>query len=138
MSPPQHLKEMHKLAGYMPSLGRFILKLGERALPFFKIMKMRARSSALEAEASFQNLNRYLTSPLVMVAPRPLEPLVLYLAATPHSASVTLMAVQEERAGTGARRSTPSTATPLSPQDGAHEASTTPSDGEAPEAPCLR
>ena len=32
-----------------------------------------------------------------MVAPRPREPLVLYLAATPYSASAALVAVREER-----------------------------------------
>ena len=32
-----------------------------------------------------------------MVALRPREPLVLYLAATPYSASATLVAVREER-----------------------------------------
>ena len=31
-----------------------------------------------------------------MVAPRPQEPLVLYLAATPYSASAALVAVREE------------------------------------------
>ena len=39
MSPPQTLKEMQKLAGCVTSLGRFIFTLGERALPFFKLMK---------------------------------------------------------------------------------------------------
>ena len=39
MSPPQTLKEMQKLAGRVTALGRFISKLGERALPFFKLMK---------------------------------------------------------------------------------------------------
>ena len=39
MSPPQTLKEMQKLAGCVTSLGRFISKLGERALPFFNLMK---------------------------------------------------------------------------------------------------
>ena len=50
-----------------------------------------------EADAAFQDLKRYLTSPPVMVAPRPLEPLVLYLAATPHSASAALVALRKER-----------------------------------------
>ena len=50
-----------------------------------------------EADATFQDLKRYLTSPLVMVAPRPLEPLVLYLTATPHSASAALVALRKER-----------------------------------------
>ena len=86
MSPPQTLKEMQKLAGCVTSLGRFISKLGERALPFFKLMKKKGPFEwTPEADLAFQDLKRYLTSPPVMVAPRPLEPLVLYLAATPHS-----------------------------------------------------
>ena len=40
-SPPQTLKEMQKLAGQVTVLGRFISKLGECALPFFKLMKKR-------------------------------------------------------------------------------------------------
>ena len=39
MSPPQTLKEMQKLAGCVTSLGRFISKLGKRALPFFNLKK---------------------------------------------------------------------------------------------------
>ena len=50
-----------------------------------------------EADKVFQELKRYLTSPPVMVAPRPQEPLVLYLAAMPYSASAALVAVREER-----------------------------------------
>ena len=46
---------------------------------------------------AFQDLKKYLTSPPVMVAPRPQEPLVLYLAATPYSTSAALVAVREER-----------------------------------------
>ena len=39
MSPQQTLKEMQKFAGRVTALGRFISKLGERALPFFKLIK---------------------------------------------------------------------------------------------------
>ena len=35
MSPPKTLREMQKLTGRVTALGRFISKLGERALPFF-------------------------------------------------------------------------------------------------------
>ena len=49
-----------------------------------------------EVDTAFQDLKRYLTSPPVMVAPRPLEPLVLYLAATPHSPSATLVTLRKE------------------------------------------
>ena len=62
-----------------------------------------------EADQAFQDLKKYLTSPPVMVAPRPLKPLVLYLAATPYSASAALVAVQEKRHAKGQpRRAAPS------------------------------
>ena len=47
MCLPQTLKEMQKLAGCVTSLVRFISKLGEHALPFFKLIKRRGRSSGL-------------------------------------------------------------------------------------------
>ena len=105
MSPPQTLKEMQKLAGRVTALGRFISKLGERALPFFKLMKKKGPFEwTPEADQAIQDLKKYLTSPPVMVAPRPLEPLVLYLAATLYSASAALVAVREERQAKGALR----------------------------------
>jgi hypothetical protein len=39
MRPPRNLKEMQHLAGCMAALGRFIARSGEKALPFFKLMK---------------------------------------------------------------------------------------------------
>jgi hypothetical protein len=39
MRPPRNLKEMQRLAGCMAALGRFITRSGEKALPFFKLMK---------------------------------------------------------------------------------------------------
>ena len=105
MSPPQTLKEMQRLAGWVTALGRFISKLGERALPFFKLMKKKGPFEwTPEADHAFQDLKKYLTSPPVMVAPRPLEPLVLYLAGTPYAASAVLVTVREEREAKGAMR----------------------------------
>ena len=86
-----------------------------------------------EAEAAFQDLKKYLTSPLVMVAPCPLEPLVLYLAAMPHSASAVLVVVREERLANGSRTSTPHPIKMQRHQDDAPEASTAPTDDPAPQ-----
>ena len=84
MSPPQTIEEMQKLAGCVTSLGCFISKLGECALPVFKLMKKKGPFEwNPETEVAFEDLKRYLTSPSVMVAPRPLDPRVPYLAATP-------------------------------------------------------
>ena len=97
MSPPKTLREMQKLTGQVTALGRFISKLGERALPFFKLMKKKGPFEWTEqADKAFQDLKKYLTSPPVMVVPRSLEPLVLYLPATPYSARTALVAVREE------------------------------------------
>lgn len=93
---------MQKPAGRVTALGYFISKLGERALPFFKLMKKkRPFEWTPEADQAFRDLKKYLTSPPVMVAPQLLEPLLLYLAATPYSASVALVVVREERQDKG-------------------------------------
>ena len=64
ISPPQTLKEMQKIAGCVTSLGRFISKLGERSLPFFKLMKRKGPFEwTPEADRAFQDLKKYLTSP---------------------------------------------------------------------------
>ena len=116
---------MRKLVGQVTALGRFISKLGERALPFFKLMKKKGPFEwTPEADRAFQDLRRYLTCPLVMVAPRPLEPLVLYLAATPHSASAALVAVQEEHQDKGASRQATLPAGATQDQEGATRAAT--------------
>jgi hypothetical protein len=43
-----------------------------------------------EAEEAFQELKRYLPSPLIMVAPKPGEPLLLYIMAIANAMSMVL------------------------------------------------
>ena len=76
-----------------------------------------------EADAAVQDLKRYLSSPPVMVAPRPLEPLVLYLAATPHSASAALVALRKERPSKDPRQDAQPPRKAQHPQDNAPGAS---------------
>ena len=48
----------------MTSLGHFISKMRERALPFFKLMKKKGPFEwTPKADLVFQDLKRYLTSP---------------------------------------------------------------------------
>ena len=57
MSPPKTLREMQKLTGRVTALGRFISKLGERAMPFFKLMKKKGPFEwTPEADRAFQDL----------------------------------------------------------------------------------
>lgn len=59
---------------------------------FFKIMK---RTGPFEwtpkVDQAFQDLKAYLATPPTMVAPRPNEPLLLYLVATLQTASAVLV-----------------------------------------------
>jgi hypothetical protein len=93
MRPPHNLKEMQRLAGCMAALGRFIARSGEKALPFFKLMKHTGKFEwTPEADKAFPEVKRYLTSPPIMVAPTFHEPLLLYIAAIPRTVSAVLVA----------------------------------------------
>jgi hypothetical protein len=96
MRPPCNLKEMQHLAGCMAALWRVIVRSGDKALPFFKLMKRTGKFEwTPEADKAFAKMKRYLTSPPIMVAPRFREPLLLYIAATPRTASAILVAERD-------------------------------------------
>ena len=81
----------------MAVLSRFISRLGERALPLFKLLK---RSGPFvwteDADQALSQLKAYLTSPPILVAPGPEEPLLLYLAATPPGGERALVVERDE------------------------------------------
>jgi hypothetical protein len=82
MRPPAHLKDVQRLTGSLAALSRFITRLAERALPFFRLMRGSGQFTwTEEAEQDFQEMKQYLTSLPVLVAPDPGEMLFLYLAA---------------------------------------------------------
>jgi hypothetical protein len=96
MRPLRNLKEMQPLMGCMAALGRFIARSGEKALPFFKLMKRTGKFKwTPEANKAFAELKRYLTSPPIMVAPMFHGPLLLFIAVTPRTASTVLVAEQD-------------------------------------------
>ena len=73
-----------------------ISKSAERALPFFKILKKAGPMKwTPEAEAALQDLKRYLSSTPTLVAPKPQEKLLLYIAATNQVVSAALVAERE-------------------------------------------
>jgi hypothetical protein len=88
------------LTGCAAALSRFISKSAERALPFFKILKKAGPVKwTPEAEAALQDLKAYLSSAPTLVAPKPQEPLLLYLAATNQVVSAALVAQREVGGG---------------------------------------
>jgi hypothetical protein len=86
-----------KLTGMMAALGRFINKLGEKGLPFFKLLKKSDKFQWIdEANLALEELKNFLTSPPVMVPPAPKETLLLYISASTQVVSMVLVAERPE------------------------------------------
>ena len=93
---PKRIKDVRRLTGCVAVMSRFISKSAERALPFFKILKKAGPMEwTPEAEAALQDLEKYLSSTPILVAPKPQESLLLYLAATNQVVSAALVAQRE-------------------------------------------
>ena len=70
MRPPKKVKDIQKLTGCMAALSCFISRLGEKGLPFFKLLKASEKFSwTEEADVAFTQLKTFLTSPPVLIAP---------------------------------------------------------------------
>jgi hypothetical protein len=103
MRPPVHLKDVQRLTGSLAALSRFISRLVEMALPFFKLMRGSSPFAwTEEAEQAFQEMKQYLTSLPVLVTPDLGETLFLYLAATTEVISMVLVAERSEQLLQGA------------------------------------
>jgi flavoprotein len=97
MAKPSNKKDLMKLTGMMAVLGRFISKLGEKGLPYFKLLKKADKFVCDdEAQKVFEALKESLATPPVMTPPIPKETLLLYISATTNVVSTVLVAEQEE------------------------------------------
>jgi hypothetical protein len=82
----------------MAALNRFISQLGERGLPFFKLLKHQNKFQWMkEAERALQDLKHHLQSPSILTAPLPGEDLLLYIAATTHVFSSAIVVERGEK-----------------------------------------
>jgi hypothetical protein len=97
MAKPSNKKDVMKLIGMMAALGRFISKLGEKGLPFFKLLKKADKFMwDDEAQKAFEALKESLTTPPIMTPPVPKEMLLFYISATTNVVSTVLVAKREE------------------------------------------
>jgi hypothetical protein len=78
-------------------LNRFISKLRERGLPFFKLLKHQEKFLwTPEADQALDQLKDFLSKPPVLTAPRKKEQILLYLAATAHVVSTAIIVERQE------------------------------------------
>ena len=97
MQPQKNVKDVQKLTGCMAALTRFISRLGEKCVPFFKLLKASKKFAwTEEADAAFTQLKAFLTSPPVLTAPQPNEVLLFYIADIDRVVSTVLVVEREE------------------------------------------
>jgi hypothetical protein len=69
MKAPTCIKDVQKLTGCLAAVDRFISKLGERGLPFFKLLKPQEKFVwTLEADQALAQLMDFLSKPPVLTA----------------------------------------------------------------------
>jgi hypothetical protein len=97
MAKPSNKKDVMKLARMMADLGRFIIKVGEKGLPFFKLLKKADKFMwDYEAPKAFEALKESLMTRPIMNPPIPKETLLLYISATTNVVSTVLVTEREE------------------------------------------
>jgi hypothetical protein len=97
MQPSKMLRHVQQLTGRLAALSRFISKLGEKALPFYRLLrKIDNFTWTEEAQAAFDDLKRRLSTSPFLVTPREKEPMLLYIAATNQVVSSVLVVERAE------------------------------------------
>jgi hypothetical protein len=70
MKSPTCIKDVQKLTGCMAALNRFISKLEERGLPFFKLLEDQEKFVwTAEADQALARLKDFLSKPSVLTTP---------------------------------------------------------------------
>jgi len=92
MGPIRDIKGVQRVTGCLAALSRFISRLGEKALPLYRLLKKVERFSwTPEVGEALENLKKMLTSVPVLVPPQPAEPLLLYVASTTQVVSAAIV-----------------------------------------------
>src|SRR6185503_7868725 len=98
MDAPATIEDVQKLTGCMVALNRFLSRLGERGLPFFKLLKRQDKFEwTTEAAEALENLKHHLQSPPILSAPLPGEELLLYITVTTHVVSTAIVVERPEK-----------------------------------------
>ena len=80
---PTDLKQIQKLTGCVAALSRFISRLGEKALPLYRLLRRTEHFEWTDAAtAGLEEIKAGLTTIPILAAPNVSEPMLLYIAAT--------------------------------------------------------
>ncbi|XP_012842286.1 PREDICTED: uncharacterized protein LOC105962516 [Erythranthe guttata] len=91
MTPPRSIKEVQSLAGKVVALARFISRMADKSLPFFKLLRKTAQFEwTTECQLAFEALKRSLTCLPILSTPEKGETLFVYLSVGDESISSVL------------------------------------------------
>ena len=93
LEPPRMVKEVQSLNGKIAALNRFVSRVTDRCLPFFRTLR-RSFQWTDECQMAFDNLKTYLSSSPLLNPSKLGEELYLYLAIS--QAVVSVVLVREE------------------------------------------
>jgi len=97
MGPIRDVKGVQKVMGCLAALSCFISRLGEKALPLYRLLKKAEHFSwTPDVEEALDNLKKTLTSAPILVPPQPAEPLLLYVASTTQVVSAVVVVERKE------------------------------------------
>jgi hypothetical protein len=70
ISRPSCLKDVQRLTGCIAAISRFVRRLGEKAMPLYKLLKKTDKFKwTQEADATLQVLKKMMSSPPILAAP---------------------------------------------------------------------
>jgi hypothetical protein len=97
MGPIKDLKGVQRVMGCLASLSRFILRLGEKGLPLYHLLRKAERFTwTPEAEEALGNLKALLTNAHILVPPAAGENLLIYVVATTQVVSAAVVVKRRE------------------------------------------
>ena len=79
LEPPRTVKEVQSLNGNIAALNRFVSRATDKCLPFFRTLRKSFKWTD-ECQTTFNDLNAYLSSLLLLSPSMPGGELYLYLA----------------------------------------------------------
>ena len=94
LGSPKTVKEVQSLNGKIAALNRFVSKAMNKCLPFFRMLR-KSFEWTDECQRAFEDLKKYLSSPLLLSPSKPGEELYLYIAVSQAAVSATLVREEE-------------------------------------------
>jgi hypothetical protein len=97
MEPLTSRKLAQRLAGRLVALNRFISRSTKRGLPFFEALKNTDPFNwGPQQQMAFDDMKVYLHNLTTLASAQPGEPLLQYVAASPHAISALLVKENQE------------------------------------------